>query len=90
MALVHFPRQFLRYTKQHKTYPAEGLCLSDVINNLIVQFPDLVGPVFTEDLQPLPFVGIFVDGNPVTCEHDRSRPLESSAQLILINAVAGG
>lgn len=90
MAVVHFPRQFMRYTNQHKTHTTEGSCVSDVLNNLIAQFPGLVGPVFTEDLHPLPFVGLFVDGKPVTSEHDRSRPLESNAQLILINAVAGG
>jgi len=51
---------------------------------------DLIGPVFSEDLYPLPFVGLFVDGRPVTSEHDRRCPLDSNAQLILINAVAGG
>jgi hypothetical protein len=90
MAVVHFPRQFIRYTKQHKTHTIEGGCVSDILNNLIARFPGLVGPVFNEDRHPLPFVGLFVDGKPVISEHDRSRPLESNAQLILINAVAGG
>jgi hypothetical protein len=90
MAIVHFPRQFMRYTKQNKTHTTEGSCVNDVLNNLITRFPGLVGPLFTEDLNPLPFVGLYVDGKPVTNEHDRRRPLESNAQLILINAVAGG
>ena len=90
MAVVHFPRQFMPYTNQHKTHAAEGLCVNDVLRNLTVQFPDLIGPVFSEDLYPLPFVGLFVDGVHVTSEHDRRCPLGSNAQLILINAVAGG
>jgi len=90
MAVVHFPRQFMHYAEQHKTHVTEGLCVSDVLNNLTARFPDLIGPVFSEDLYPLPFVGLFVDGMPVTNEHDRHCPLDSNAQLILINAVAGG
>lgn len=90
MVVVHFPRQFLPYTDHHKTHVTEGLCVCDVLNNLAIRFPDLIGPVFSEDLYPLPFVGLFVDGMPVSSEHDRFRPLESNAQLILINAVAGG
>jgi hypothetical protein len=78
------------YTDHHKTHTTDGLCVRDVLNNLTARFPDLIGPVFSEDLHPLPFVGLFVDGMPVTSEHDRHRPLNSNAQLILINAVAGG
>jgi hypothetical protein len=78
------------YTNQHKTHAAEVLCVNDVLSNLTVRFPDLIGPVFSEDLYPLPFVGLFVDGVRVTSEHDRRCPLGSNAQLILINAVAGG
>jgi|GEM_PF-7093068 len=90
MPVIHFPRQFLPFTDQHKTYITEGSCVNDVLSNLAVRFPDLIGPVFSEDLYPLPFVGLFVDGKPVTSEYDRHRPLNSNAQLILINAVAGG
>jgi hypothetical protein len=78
------------YTDQHKTHVTEGLCVSDVLNNLTTRFPDLIGPVFSEDLYPLPFVGLFVNGMPVTSEYDRRSPLDTNAQLILINAVAGG
>ncbi|KEX94383.1 hypothetical protein HA62_07980 [Pseudomonas putida] len=90
MAVVHFHRQFMSYTNQHKTHTTEGSCVSDVLNNLTAHYPDLIGPVFTADLHPLPFVGLFVDGMSVTSEHDRLRPLDSNAQLILISAVAGG
>jgi len=90
MAVVHFPRQFMSYTNQLKTLAIEGVCVSDVLSNLTARFLDLIGPVFSEDLYPLPFVGLFVDGIPVTSEHDRRSPLDRNAQLILINAVAGG
>ncbi|WP_248751752.1 MoaD/ThiS family protein [Pseudomonas sp. MWU15-20650] len=90
MAVVHFPRQFMPYTDQHKTHVAEGVCVNDVLGNLTTRFPALIGPVFSEDLHPLPFVGLFVNGMPVMSEQDRGRPLDSNAQLILINAVAGG
>lgn len=90
MAVVHFPRQFMSYTDQHKKYSTEGLCVSDVLKNLTARFPDLIGPVFSEDLYPLPFVGLFIDGMPITSERDRLSYLERDAQLILVNAVAGG
>jgi hypothetical protein len=80
----------MSYTNQHKTHDTEGLCVNDVLSNLTTRFPDLIGPVFSEDLYPLPFVGLFLDGVPVTSEQDRRCPLDSKAQLILINAVAGG
>ena len=83
MAVVHFPRQFMSYTEQHKTHVTEGLCVSDVLNNLTARFPDLIGPVFSEDLYPLPFVGLFVDGMPVTSEHDRRCPPVSYTHLTL-------
>lgn len=78
------------YTEQQKLHTTEGSSIVDVLTNLTRRFPDLIGPVFTDDLYPLPFVGLFVDGMPVTSEHDRHRPLYSNAQIILINAVAGG
>lgn len=90
MTVVHFPRQFLIYTDQHKTHTTEGLCVNDVLNNLTARFPDLIGPVFSKDLYPLPFVGLFVNGMPMTSENDRRCPLDGNAQLILISAVAGG
>ena len=90
MPVVHFPRQFMPYTDQNKTHTTDGSCVSDILNNLTLRFPDLIGQVFSQELHPLPFVGLFVNGLPITSEHDRRRPLDSNAELILINAVAGG
>ncbi|MNF48449.1 hypothetical protein D3C81_747980 [compost metagenome] len=90
MVVIHFPRQFMPYTDQHKTYVTEGLCINDVLRKLTARFPGLIGPVFSEDLYPLPFVGLFVDGIPVASEHHRHCPLNSNVHLILVNAVAGG
>jgi len=39
MAVVHFPRQFMSYTDQHKTHTTEGRCVSDVLSNLTARFP---------------------------------------------------
>jgi len=90
MTIVRVPRQFMSYTDQQKLHATEGSSVVEVLTNLTKRFPDLVGPVFTDDLYPLPFVGLFVDGIAVTSEQDRHRPLGSNAKLILINAVAGG
>ena len=90
MAHVHFPRQFLPFTDQNKEHVTEGICIADVLKNLTARFPELIGPVFSEDLYPLPFVGLFVNGMPVTTEDERRAPLETDSQIVLINAVAGG
>lgn len=90
MAIVHFPRQFMSYTDQYKTHCVEGFSLSEVLKNLTVQFPALIGPVFSQDLHPLPFVGLFVNGQLVANEHDYPSPLDRNSQLVIINAVAGG
>ncbi len=90
MVVIHFPRQFMPYTDQHKTYITEGLCINDVLRNLTARFPGLIGPVFSENLCPLPFVGLFVDGMSVASEHHRHCPLNGNSHLILVNAVAGG
>lgn len=90
MVVIHFPRQFMPYTDQHKTYATEGSCINDVLHKLTARFPSLIGPVFSEDLYPLPFVGLFVDGVPVTSEHLHYCPLNGNAHLVLVNAVAGG
>ncbi len=90
MTIVHFPRQFRLYTDHHKKHLIDGSCVRDVIQNLVNQFPELIGPVFSQDLHPLPFVGLFLDGQPVVSEQDLRLSVNSNANLILINAVAGG
>lgn len=90
MATIKFPRQFLSYTEQRKTHTIEGSCVEDLLSRLTTRFPLLIGPVFSDELEPQPFVGLFVDNRPVITEEDRRCLLGSDAQLILISAVAGG
>lgn len=90
MPTVRIPRQFQIYTKKVKLLTLKGASLREVLVNLTQGYPALIGPVFSNDLQPLPFVGLFIDGSIVEGDIDFINALRDDAELVIINAVAGG
>ncbi len=53
-------------------------------------YPALVGPVLCDSGEPLPFVCILADNEPMHWNEHSFHPIDPQAQVILMNGIAGG
>lgn len=90
MPIVRLPRQLQKHTDHVHLHKFDGTSVNELINSLTKKYPALIGPVFSSDLQPAPFIGLFINGSMIDCEAAFLAPLPPHAELVIINAVAGG
>lgn len=65
--------------------------LHDVISELHERYPHLAGRLVSDSLSPLPFVGIYIDGDKVPA-HEPITAVQVAAgvEVSIVQAVAGG
>ena len=64
--------------------------LSEVVEDLVRQFPNLAGQVVTEDGKLHRFVNVYVDDEDVRYLQQLETPVEDGAEVSILPAVAGG
>ena len=64
--------------------------LSEVVEDLVRQFPNLAGQVVTEDGKLHRFVNVYVDDEDVRYLQQLDTPVEDGAEVSILPAVAGG
>jgi molybdopterin synthase sulfur carrier subunit len=62
----------------------------DVLDYLVVQFPDIETEIFTNDKKLKPFVHIFINGKNIIHLDDLSTEVSDTDQIALFPPVAGG
>ncbi|MFL1528349.1 MoaD/ThiS family protein [Pseudomonas sp. O230] len=90
MHTITIPRQLRRFSNQTIEHLSSEDTLEGIYRELIALYPKLLGPMFTAEGKLQYFVGVFIDGKPPTLVSKKEVILKNDAEIVFINAVAGG
>ena len=68
----------------------DGDKVIDVLNKMILKFPDLDGEIFTDENKLKPFVQVYVNGQNIVHANDLQTKIKETDQIALFPPVAGG
>ena len=89
MPTVRIPPVLRPEAGNNRHVEAEGQTVREVLENLVESYPSLRERIFEGDELPQ-FLNVFIDGTDVRLNEGLETPVDASATVVLLPAVAGG
>lgn len=90
MAILKIPTPLRSYTDGQAEVNVAGGNISEVMQDLVQQYPTLRPHLFNGEGRLRPFVNLFVGENNVNDLQGLETPLAADARVLLIPSIAGG
>ncbi|MBA4379254.1 MAG: molybdopterin synthase sulfur carrier subunit [Anaerolinea sp.] len=91
MPVLKMPTPLRSYVNGQAEVTVTGATVSEAMQNLVAQFPDLRPHLYTGQDQLRPFVNLFLgESNVRDLRQGLETPLNENDKLILIPSIAGG
>lgn len=90
MAILKIPTPLRSYTNGMVEVNLSGNNVSEVMHQLVDEYPTLKPHLYNGDGQLRPFVNLFVGENNIKDLQGLDTPLEKNTRVILIPSIAGG
>ncbi|HTP01343.1 MAG TPA: MoaD/ThiS family protein [Anaerolineales bacterium] len=90
MAILKIPTPLRSYTDGQAEVNVAGGNISEVMQDLVQQYPTLKPHLFNGEGRLRPFVNLFVGENNVNDLQGLETPLAADARVLLIPSIAGG
>jgi len=90
MPLLHIPTPLRSFTNGLGEVPISGNTVSEAMQDLVFQYPELKQQLFNDQGSLRPFVNLLLGENNVRDLAELDTPLQMSDELLLIPSVAGG
>ncbi len=87
---VRLPTVLRQYAGGQSTVKANGATIREVLDDLVLQFPQLNGQVVTEDGTLHKFVNVYVDDDDIRYLDKLETKLSGAETVSILPAVAGG
>ena len=87
---VRLPTVLRQYAGGQATVQANGSTIKEVLEDLVLQFPQLRGQVITDDGTLHKFVNVYVDDDDIRYLDRLDTKLAGGETISIIPAVAGG
>ncbi len=89
MSRIRIPPTLRTETQGAREIEASGGTVRELLDDLMGRFPALRGQLLDED-DLAPFVNVYVEGEDVRTKEGLETPVDESATIILLPAMAGG
>jgi molybdopterin synthase sulfur carrier subunit len=90
MTVVRIPPVLRAQAGNQKKVEVTGATVGEALGSLMEQFPGLQEQILTDDGSLNRFVNVYVNGRDVRYEQELETPVQSSDEVILLPAMAGG
>jgi len=90
MQIVRIPTPLRRYTAGKSQVMVNGLNVSDALQDLVSQFPDLKDHLYTSDGGIQPSINLFLAEQSIHKKQDLEKPLQENDRLVIIRSISGG
>ena len=87
---VRLPTVLRQYAGGQSTVKANGATIREVLEDLVLQFPQLNGQVITEEGALHKFVNVYVDDDDIRYLDKLDTKLAGAETISILPAVAGG
>lgn len=87
---VRLPTVLRQYAGGQSTVKANGATVREVLDDLVLQFPQLNGQVVTEEGSLHKFVNVYVDDDDIRYLDKLETKLSGAETVSILPAVAGG
>jgi molybdopterin converting factor small subunit len=90
MPSIRIPTPLRTYTKGHSEITLSGSTVSEAMDDLLVQYPDMKQHVFNEEGTLRPFINLFLDEDNINDLQGLETPLGETDRLMMLPSIAGG
>ena len=90
MATVIIPTPLRKFTGNSSRVVVNANKVSDVVQELTTNFPDLKKHVINADGKIASFINVFVDNDDIRCLDHESTSVKEGSTISIIPAIAGG
>jgi len=90
MPTLRIPTPLRTYSAGQSEIMLQGQNVSEVLDNLVVQHPDLQPHLFNDQGALRPYVNLFLDEENIDELQGLETPLQDTDRLLLIPSIAGG
>ncbi|HMR99763.1 MAG TPA: MoaD/ThiS family protein [Anaerolineales bacterium] len=90
MTILRIPTPLRPYTNGKNEVNVSGANISEALNDLTNQFPNIKPHLFNEGGELRPFVNIFIGENNIKDLQGVDTPVKDGERLMLIPSIAGG
>ena len=90
MTILRIPTPLRPYTNGKNEVNVNGANISEALNDLTKQFPNIKPHLFKEGGERRPFVNIFIGENNSKDLQGVETPIKDGERLMLIPSIAGG
>ena len=90
MATIIIPTPLRKFTNNQASLEIDGATVSDLVNILTANYPDLKTPLFDANGKLRPFINIFVNEDNIRNLDDEKTPVATKSLVSIVPAIAGG
>lgn len=90
MATILIPTPLRRFTGNSPKVNIAGNLLSEIIDNLVNEYPEVQRHLLDTSGAVRPFLNIFVDQDDIRDLNHQHTPINSSSVISIVPAIAGG
>ena len=90
MTNLRIPTPLRTYTGGNSEVKINGLTVSEAMDDLVTQYPDMKQHIFNEDGQLRPFINLFLGEDNIKDLQGLDTPISENQRLLLIPSIAGG
>lgn len=90
MTILRIPTPLRPYVNGKNEVDVSGANISEALNNLTSQFPNIKPHLFNEGGELRPFVNIFIGENNIKDLQGVETPIKDGEKLMLVPSIAGG
>jgi len=90
MATILIPTPLRRFTGNSAKVNIAGNLLSEIITNLVYEFPEVQRHLLDTSGEVRPFLNIFVDHDDIRDLSQQNTPITPASVISIVPAIAGG
>lgn len=90
MAIIHIPTPLRKFTGQDRTYETGKQTLSDAIEDLVNQYPEVKSNLLDDSGNVRSYVKIYIGDNEVNPSENGDVELKEETEVSIVPAIAGG
>lgn len=87
---VRIPSPLQKLTNNQAEVEAEGKTITELLNNLVAQFPELKTRLYDEEGKLRRFINFYVNEEDIRFLEEGNTPLKDGDVVSIIPAIAGG
>ena len=90
MPFLRIPTPLRTYSAGQSEITLSGLTVSEAMDDLLEQYPDMKQHIFNEEGTLRPFINLFLDEDNINDLQGLETPLGENDRLMMLPSIAGG